>query len=334
MRVTIKDIAKEAGVSVTTVSRVLNDKPDVNIETKKKIKKIIDKMGYNPNGVARGLVLNKTNTIGLIVPDISNPFFPEVARGVEHTAKRQGYSVILCDTDNNRDEERQAINLLRNKRVDGIVIFLSLSDKELLKELEQGVLPVVQIADNISSYKISSVSIDNIKSAVTATEHLIQLGHKKIGHITGDLKTSSAKNRLLGFKRAILSADLRYNEKWVLEGDYSRESGFKQMLKILSLDDKPTSIFTSNDLMALGAYEAILDNGLNIPEDISVIGHDNINISKLIRPGLTTIHQPKYSTGELAAQILINEIKGKTNKKEAKILDTRLVIRNSTRKLI
>lgn len=330
MKITIKDIAQEAGVSVTTVSRVLNDKPDVSTTTKKKIKKVIDKLGYNPNGIARGLVLKKTNTIGLIIPDISNPYFPEVARGIEDNAKKEGYSVIFCNTDNNKQAEIEAIELLKSKRVDGIILSLSISNKSQLEKLENDKIPVVQIDRNIPGSKISSVLINNFLSAYKATMYLIKLGHTKIAHITGEMETNTARERLFGYKKALQEAEIEYRVEWVLQGDYSKESGFQQTNELLLMKEKPTAIFAANDLMALGAYEASFHYRLNIPDDISIIGHDNIDMAELIRPGLTTIAQPKYKLGELATQILIDEIEGRSNERQEIILNPELIIRKST----
>jgi LacI family transcriptional regulator len=333
LRVTIKDIAREANVSETTVSRVLNDKPDVSDETKAKIEKIMKEKGYKPNGIARGLVLDKTYTIGLIIPDISNPYFPEVAKGVENKAKDLGYSVIFSDTDNDKEEEKNAIELLKSKRVDGIILSLSIKNSNELKKLEKEDFPVVQIDRKVPGSKYPTIAIDNNDSAFKATKHLIDMGHTKIAHLTGDLDTKTGQDRLVGFKQALSQFDISYKEDWILEGDYSKESGFKLTNILLEQEERPTAIFAANDLMAIGAYEAIFNYGLKIPKDISIIGHDDIGIASTIRPGLTTMAQPKYKLGQEAAKILIKEIEDKKIEAGKSILlELSLVERESVRK--
>lgn len=334
MMITIKDLAREVNVSVTTISRVLNNKPDVSEETKKKVKKAIEKMGYNPNTVARGLVLKKTNSIGLIIPDINNPFFPEIIKGVERTAKKLGYSLILCNTDNDKTEEKESIKLLRSKQVDGIILSLSRKNKEVLKELEKEKFPIVQIDRQIKDSIYPAIIIDNKKSAYIATEYLIKHGHRKIGHITGDLSTETALDRLNGFKLALQNYNIPCREEWLLEGDYSKESGKEMMEKIIKLKDRPTALFFANDLMAFGAYETIYKYKLSIPEDFSIIGHDNIEITSFVRPGLTTMDQPKYRLGQIAVEKLIDMIEKKDNNTfENVILKNAIIVRDSIKLL-
>lgn len=332
--VTIKDVAREVNVSVTTVSRVLNNKPDVGEATKRKVEKAIKKLGYNPNNIARGLVLKKTNSIGLIIPDINNPFFPEIIKGVERTAKNRGYFLILCNTDNDKKEERESINLLRSKQVDGIILSLSLENKGFLKELEKENYPIVQIDRQIQDSIYPAITIDNQRSAYIATEYLIKNGHSKIGHITGDLSTRTAIDRLNGFELALKDYHIPLKKEWLLEGDYSKESGKELMEKIIKLKDRPTALFFANDLMSYGAYESIYKYNYIVPEDFSIIGHDNIEITSFVRPGLTTMDQPKYRLGQIAAEKLINTIENKDqNSFENVILKNAMFVRDSVKSL-
>ena len=330
--VTIKDIAKKAGVSPTTVSRVLNDKPDVSDETKQKIEEVIDELNYNPNGIARGLVLNKTHTLGLVIPDISNPFFPEVAKGIEDKAKEAGYSVIFCNTDNHIQGEKEAIELMKSKQVDGMIVSLAINqeNKQELAELAAENFPVVQIDRKIPDAGFPAVVIDNQAAAYKATQHLIDLGHTKIAHISGNLEVKPAQDRLTGFKEALENVGLGSTAEWIREGDYSSESGYREMKELLQLDERPTAVFIANDLMALGAYEAVFEAGLKIPEDISIVGYDDIEVASVIRPALTTISQPEYQLGVEAAELLIDSLEGADKSQSDQVLAAELVERNSS----
>ena len=333
MAVTIKDIAEEADVSVTTVSRVLNDKPDVSPNTRKNVLEKINELGYKPNSIARGLALQKTNTLGLIIPDISNPFFPDIARGVEDMANEKDYSVIFCNTDNEQKKEKEAIDLMKEKQVDGILLSLSTTNEKELKNLRKLEYPIVQIDRKIPNINYPSITIDNVKSAYTATKYLIKNGHKKIAHITGDLETITGSQRLKGFKKAIFEKNLNLNKSYIKNGDYSKKSGYQNMLALLKSNNPPTAVFIANDLMAVGAYQAVFELNLSIPKDISIIGHDDIDVTKLVNPTLTTMSQPKYQLGNEAVQLLINEIESNKLSNEEIILNTNLINRNSIRRL-
>lgn len=331
MDVTIKDIAREANVSVTTVSRVLNNKPDVSSKTKKKIKKIIQNHDYKPSSLARGLVLQKSHTIGLIIPDISNPFFPGVAKGIEDFARKLDYSVIYCNTGNDTNKEKEAIQLLKSRKVDGMIVSLSVNqeNKEELNKLKKQNFPIIQIDREIPGIDYPSVVVDNKESARNVVKYFQKNGHTKIGHISGNLKIKSAKDRLSGFKEEMKKLDLFYKNEWIKEGDYSRESGYKRMKEILKTKKIPSALFIANDLMALGAYEAIFEKKLKIPEDISIIGHDDIEVASLINPKLTTVFQPKYEIGKYAGKLLISKINKPDLNFERKVLSTELITRDS-----
>lgn len=331
MGITIKDIAAEANVSTTTVSRVLNDKPDVSESTKEKIKKIMEIHNYKPNKIARGLVMKKTKTIGLIIPDISNPFFPEIIKGVENKAKHLGYSVIICDTDNQIMEEIGSIDLLLSQQVDGMITALSTDVIDEFNKSNLDNFPVVQLDRNIPQLDYPTVSINNKLSAYKAGQHLINLGHKNIVHVTGELKIKTAKDRLFGFKEVLRANNIEINEENIIKGDFSRESGFNAFAKMIERG-LPSAIFFANDLMAIGAYEAADKYNISIPEDISIIGHDGISFSEVVKPRLTTMIQPKKELGEIAAELLINIIKENVKQPEDVILTAELIKRQSTRR--
>ena len=336
--ITIKDIAERSGVSVTTVSRVLNEKPDVNDETRARVLKVIEDSNYRPNGMARSLVINQTYSIGLIIPDINNPYFPEVARGVEDQAQDSSYSVIFSSTDNKLEQEQEVIDLMLQKRVDGLIVSLSLANRDILKRLEARNIPVVQLDRRIPDSIYPAVMIDNQRSAYKAVQFLIDEGYKRIAHITGDLQTVPGQEREDGYRKAILDNDLRLVEDMIIEGDFSKQAGYNAMNKMIASDNLPEAIFAANDMMALGVLEACRDAEIRIPEDIVLIGHDNISISNLVYPALTTMAQPKYRLGRQASKMLIDLInikqkKGSLEKEDLfadQILETKLVKRGST----
>ncbi|MFW5991991.1 MAG: LacI family DNA-binding transcriptional regulator [Halanaerobiaceae bacterium] len=327
MTKTIKDIAREANVSTTTVSRVLNDKPDVSEETRNKIKNIIHKYNYNPNNIARGLVLKQTKTIGLIIPDISNPFFPEVVKGLEKEAKEAGYSVIICDTENEISQEKNSVNLMISKQVDGLVIFPSITLKDKFENLFGNNMPVIQLDRNIPDLEFPTVGVDNREAAFKTVEYLLKKGHREIGHVTGKMHTFTAQERLKGYKDALSQNDIDPDEGLICQGDYSKKSGYRAMNKFIA-NCLPSAIFFANDLMAIGAYEAAREKNINIPGDVSIIGHDDIEIASLVRPSLTTMRQPKNKLGKIAANLLISLIEGGIEEKEI-ILNAELIERDS-----
>ncbi|MGB9779554.1 LacI family DNA-binding transcriptional regulator [Caldanaerobacter sp.] len=333
MAVTIKDIARLANVSVTTVSRVINNKPEgVSEETRQKILKLVRELGYQPNAIARGLVTKKTKTIGLIIPDISNPFFPDIARGVEDSAHIYGYNVFLCNTDDNLEKESEYIKALKEKYVDGIIFTSSSIPKhEHIIELVESGIPVVIMDRRVDSENIYGVFLDNYEGGYIATKHLIDLGHEKIGCITGPLHTKSARERLEGYKKALLDSGIKIDEKLIFEGDYKINGGIIGAERLLKDNKDMSAIFACNDLMAYGAYKTIRSFGYKIPDDISVVGFDDIQLSQILEPQLTTIKQPAYDMGLTAARMLIKLIEGKKLKKKIINFRPQLVIRQSTK---
>ena len=333
MNITIKDIARLANVSIATVSKVINNKTEgISEETKNRILQLIKETGYQPNAIARSLVTKKTKTIGLIVPDISNPFFPDVARGVEDGAHMDGYNVFLCNTDDNLDKEIEYIKVLREKCVDGIIFTSgSIPKYEHIVELRTSGIPIVIIDRRIDSEDVYGVFLDNYKGGYIATRYLISLGHKRIGCVTGPLYVSSAIERLEGYKKALMDNGIDIDETLIFEGDYRISGGAVGAEKLL--DRKVTAIFAFNDLMAYGAYLTIRSHGYKIPDDISVVGFDDIQLSQVMEPQLTTIRQPAYDMGLNAVRILINLIGGKKCTKKIVKLQPQLIVRQSTKSL-
>ena len=331
MSVTIVDIAKRANVSVSTVSRVLNNKPDVSSETLEKVRDAIKELKYSPSSVARGLVLQHSNIIGYIASDITNPSFPETARGVVGKAKKYGYSVMFFDANQDSKVEKEAIKLLRSKQVDGIILSFSEANRDELEKLKQECFPVVQIYRKSSQSAISTIAIDNIGSGFTATQYLVHAGHRRIAHITTGNLTQSGYERMAGYQQALTEAGIEIDADLIQTGTNTVETGKECMDRLLGLPVRPTAVFASHDVLAIGAYEAILDRGLRIPEDISVLGHDNIEISRLVRPRLTTIDTFKYRLGEASVDLLVEEMNAHAPQNKEIVFSGELVVRDSVR---
>ncbi len=330
--VTIKDIAKHAEVSVSTVSRVLNGKPDVNIETQTRVQEVIKKLGYSPNSVARGLVLRRTNVIGFVVPDIMNPNFPELARGIMERADHYGYSVIFVDTNHDSKVEKKAIKLLRSNQVDGIIVSFTEANQDELVKLKKENFPSVQVYRKSPNSILSTIAIDNVASAYRAVKYLIELGHTHIGHITTGEKTQSGMERLQGYQKAMKEAGIPVKDSWIQVCAHSADEGEKAADRLLDTDKSITAVFSSHDLMAVGVYESVYKRGLSIPNDISVVGHDDIGISKYLRPKLTTIKTFKKNLGKAAVDLLIEEMQSETPMNREEIFQTELIVRGSTGK--
>jgi LacI family transcriptional regulator, repressor for deo operon, udp, cdd, tsx, nupC, and nupG len=326
----IVDVAKRANVSTATVSRVLSKPETVTEKTTEKVLRAIKALNYHPNILARQLRRLETNTILVVVPDITNPFFSKVLRGIESVAVANGYQVLLGDTGNDVERENGYLNILQQKRADGIILLTARMDSRLVEEMAEN-FPVVLACEYIEGSRIPTVSIDNISGARKATEYLIELGHERIGCITGPLDVVLGRDRLKGFYQAMASKNLMVEPVLVQEGNFSFESGFNLMMKFFALGQLPTAIFAANDEMAMGVIKAVKSKRLRVPEDISIIGFDDLQFSSIFEPGLTTIAQPAYEIGENAMDLLMKLINKEEVKQEQIILSDLLVLRESCR---
>jgi len=324
----MSDVAKLANVSPATVSRVLSHPELVSVKTRKKVMEVIKQVNYKPHLVARQFRTQETKIILVVVPDITSAFFSKVLRGIEHVAIEHGYQVILGDTEDTVEREKEYVNLLLQKQADGMVLLTARLNKKSLEEISKN-YPIVLACEYIDGLNIPTVSIDNISSAIKATEHLINLGHTKIAHITGSINVVLSRDRLRGFQQAMLSHNLEVESVYIQEGDSSFESGYQQMLKLLALEEPPTAVFAFNDDMAMGAIKAAKERGITIPDDLAIVGFDNIKMSSIIEPNLTTVDQPKYEIGKKAMELLIRLINGELPKKQI-VLKDKLMIREST----
>ncbi|MGF9710821.1 MULTISPECIES: catabolite control protein A [Paenibacillus] len=303
--VTIYDVAREAGVSMATVSRVVNNNPNVKPQTRKKVFEAIERLGYRPNAVARGLASKKTTTVGVVIPDISNSIFSEVARGIEDIANMYHYNIILCNADKKKDKEIRVINTLLEKQVDGLLFMGGAITEEHIEAFKTSSVPVVLCATADEQKTIPSVDIDHEKAAYDAVQLLIQKGHRQIAMISGTLQDpTNGYARYQGYKKALEEAGIPLREDYVRIGNYRYESGLEVTKYFMELDERPTAIFAATDEMAIGAIHALQDSGLKVPDDVSVISVDNIRMASMVRPQLTTVAQPMYDIGAVAMRLL------------------------------
>lgn len=332
MAVTLKDIARAAGVNMSTVSRSLNDSYGVNPETRDRVLEVARRLNYHPNRVARGLATGFSRTFGLVISDIRNPFFAELARGAEDAANAAGCDLILCNSDLNPDKQMRYVRSLIGKRVDGILMnsVASLSANEQ-SELSSAGIPIVLLNRAGNSQAFSTVMADNFQGGQIAAEHLVRLGHKRVAHLTGARQHGNLTERAKGFLKSCPDAHVLY-------GEHTYSGGYDLTNKLLEKHPRVTAIFAANDAIAFGAIRAIIDRGLSVPDDLSIVGFDNVEFSSIIHPPLTTVHQPKYEMGEAAVEILAKSAyraNGHANgvAPEHRLLGVHLIERQSCRKV-
>lgn len=329
----IRDVAKQAKVSIATVSRVLSKPETVAEETIKKVLEVIEVLNYQPNAAARQLRMSETTTILVVVPDITNTFFSKVLKGIESVAIENGYQVLLGDVGNDAERESGYMRILRQKKAAGMILLTAGIEANIVEEVAFE-YPVVLACEYLEGVDVPTVSIDNVSSARKATEYLINLRHKRIGFISGPMNSVLGRDRLKGFYQAMAQYDLKVEPELVQEGNFSYESGFNMMLKLLAFSHAPTAVFAANDEMAFGAINAIEQKGFIVPHDISVIGFDNINFSSIFKPALTTISQPAFEIGTKAMELLIGLMTKQEMEKTQHILENQLVLRDSCYKCI
>ncbi|MGJ3205419.1 MULTISPECIES: LacI family DNA-binding transcriptional regulator [Geobacillus thermoleovorans group] len=324
----IKDVAKRANVSTATVSRVLRNAGNVTEETRQRVLEAIEALNYQPNVLGRYLRRMETETVLVVVPDITNPFFSKVLRGIEAVALKHGYQVLLGDTQNDVRLEEQYLNLLPQRQVDGMIFLTARIRKELVEEMARQ-FPIVLACEYLEGADIPTVSIDNISSARKATEHLIRLGHCRIAHLSGPMNIILSRDRLRGYQQALAQHELEADAALVQEGDFTYESGYNLTLKLLALEKPPTAIFAANDEMAIGAIKAVRHRGGRVPDDVAVVGFDDIQMASIFEPSLTTIAQPMFEIGQKAMELLLALIEGTSARRRQLVLPDRLVIRDS-----
>lgn len=331
MTVGLKDVAREASVSASTVSRVLNGSPLVNAETRERVQRAMDALEYRPSRVARRLRGDsaQASLIGLIVPDIQNPFFAEVARGVERVAQANGYMVFVGNSDEHEPTERRYLELMRAERVDGIILPASSDNASTVAKLARAKLPVVCVDRRLPGAKLDTVIADNVEGAYEAVRHLLAVGHRRIGFIGGRRQLSTTQERQQGYRRALADEGIAVDETLVRAGD-SREAGGREMAReLLALPHPPTAVLVGNNLMTLGALEAIHALGLRIPDDVAIVGYDDMPWSLAFNPPLTAVRQPGQELGRLAAELLLARIAEPSRSTTLVTLHPELVVRQS-----
>ncbi len=328
--VTIKDIAREVGVSPSTVSRALSNSPLISQATKERVHTVAKRLGYERNELARALVKGASEAIGLVVPDITNPFFADIARGVSEVAHAFGYGVILCNTAESLERGLNYIRLLRRKRVDGLIITNAVRNDPMAKQLTSSKTPFILVSQLWNGIDTPYVAGDDHYGARQAVEHLIALGHTKIGFIGGPAAVQSSNDRMETYRRVLQEHGITPQEEWIRYADFTQRAGREAGRRMLSLTVRPTAIFAANDVTALGVLEAAEDLGLSVPKDLSLVGYDDIGYASLPRIQLTTVAQPAFEMGKIATDWLISVIEGRQRKFIHRVLKPHLVIRCTT----
>lgn len=336
MRTTIKDIANYTGFSVTTISLVLNGKAKkIPQSTKDIILEAVEKLNYHPNQLAVGLVKKRTQTIGLIISDVSNIFFSTLAKGVEDACRERGWNLILCNTNDKHERDLAYIQVLADKGVDGVIFCMALdSDRKKSKEsielLEKLKIPFVMVDRYLEEADCSSVIVNHVQGGYMATKYLIEMGHRRIGCVTGPFGLEDSNERLAGYKRALEAYGIAYCPELIFEGEYDRESGAKAAEYFR--DKNVDAIFAFNDMSAYGVYGELKKNGVSVPKDISLIGYDDIFFSEILDVPLTTVRQPVYDMGVEGVKLLLEEGCGGEGAKRCITFQPTLTIRESVRK--
>ncbi|APC09003.1 LacI family DNA-binding transcriptional regulator [Neomoorella thermoacetica] len=308
--VNIKEVAERAGVSPSTVSRALSGRVAVSPETKEKVMRAVRELNYQPNALAKGLKEGRSKTIGLIIPNVRNLVFPAAIKGITDVAKKYGYTVILCNTDEDLETEKAYVDNLRKRLVDGLIFSTATAASTHILELKEKGFPVVLLIRHLKD-KVDAVIVDNYQGGYEATRFLIQRGYRRIAFVNGTLDLDLYRQRFAGYQAALAEAGIAYHEELVVHGTRDWEDGYRAILTILERGQKPDAVFAASDPKALGVIKALKEKGLRVPEDVAVMGYDNLDMSELMDPPLTTMAQPFYEVGKRAAERLIKLINSK-----------------------
>lgn len=333
MAATIREIAEKTGVSITTISQILNGKGERFSDlTREKVLKTAKEMSYKPNFFAKNMIVSHTNTIGMIVPEVTDPFFSQMVKGAEDYLNREGYMIMLCNSSNDKAREDLYVEELLHRAVDGLIIASpNILLSGVINRMEEKRAPYILLDRQRNPRPEGNITIDDFKGGFMATEHLIKLGHRKIGIIISDTSFYNVHERYEGYLACMKEYKLTVQDSWIVSGDQTMNAGYLATQKLLK--ENVTAIFATNDLMAMGTYRAALEKGLVVPDNLSVIGFDDIELSEYMTPPLTTIRQPIYRIGEVAAELLLKNIQNPTEKLEDRLLDISLINRSSTKSI-
>lgn len=330
---TIRDVAQKAGFSVATVSHVINGTRKVAPETAERIKQAMEELDYHPNAVAQSLRTQKTKAIGIVVSDITNPFFATLVRGTEDAAAEAGYSLIVCNSDESPDKEDRYVRLLRQRRMDGLLISpVGDGSTSAVQELPRQRMPFVFVDRRAEGVEADAVLSDNIAGAYQATHYLIEQGHSRIGLILGIKGATTTEERLAGYSQALEEAGIAISKELMVWGGYRTEGGRRATALLMGLDAPPTAIFSTNNLMTMGVLQELIERGVTIPTDMAVVGFDDLKLANLVRPALTAIAQKPYQIGHTAFGLLLKRISEPTGNEEYQEIriPVKLRIRGST----
>jgi DNA-binding LacI/PurR family transcriptional regulator len=331
----MRQIAERAEVSIGTVSHVINDTAKVREKLRQRVLDAIRSLGYQPSQLARGLRRNQTNIVVVIMPDITNPFFPAVVRGVEDVAYKHSLHLVLCNTDNDPQKESSYLNELRSYRPAGWLV-IPATDSQMAAQLKSTAVsgtPVVCVDREPPGWKGDVVLVANEAGAHSATCHLLRMGHRRLAVITGPLHLTNAVERLTGFKRALAEAKVPIEPEYIQEAQFNRQSGYEAAMRLLRMLPRPTAIFACNDLMAMGVLLAARELGVHCPEQLSIVGFDDLDFAEFTAPALTSVHQPGYQLGTTAARLLLERINGSQKSPQRIVLPSELKLRHSVASL-
>ena len=328
--VTIKDVAREAGVSIGTASQALRGSPTVREETRRRVLAVAKRLRYQPSALARGLVTRRTHTVGLLISDIANPFFIRAVRAVEDVAQENGYNVILCNTDEDPAKETQYLRVLMEKRVDGIILATTAGSLQAVRDVRWRRIPLVLFYRELPKVATDTVKVDGVLGGRLATEHLLSLGHRRIAIIHGPVVRSTGAERLQGFLLALRAAGVRPDPALIREGNFKQDSGRELTRQLLDLSPPPTALSCTNNLMTVGALQALGERGIRMPSDLSLVGYDDMEWWTLTHPPLTTVGQPVYDLGREAMRLLLAQIGADGRRRPQRVvLKPELILRES-----
>jgi DNA-binding LacI/PurR family transcriptional regulator len=325
------DIAREANVSQSTVSRVLNNSPRISEATRQRVREAMARLGYSPNAAARTLTTGRSNLIGLVVSNITNPFYPEVIEAVVATAAKEDYNVVLCNAQENWELQSAHLELLIEHQVDGAILTSSLLDSELrLAKMALDRIPLVMVNRTVNGFSVDSVHLDNTEAGRIVARHLAKLGHRRLGFVGGRQETSTNTDRLAGFRQALTELGIELSPEHVVHGAFTYDSGYASACQLIALSDRPSALFCANDLIALGVMDAVYDAGLRVPQDVAIVGVDDVAAASLRPLALTTVRQPAAEMGSRAVKLLLERFRdGRQGEPLEIVLRPKLIVRRT-----